>query len=51
MGTSIKNLENLESVGIMGSLATSAGIWQSDYRRVGGRVQGNGDERTNLSSS
>ena len=34
-------------------LAASAGIWQSDYRRVGGRVgaEGNGDERTNLSSS
>ena len=34
-------------------LAASAGIWQSDYRRVGGRgwAEGNGDERTNLSSS
>jgi hypothetical protein len=35
-------------------LAASAGIWQSDYRRVGGRavggrVEGNGDERTNFS--
>ena len=33
-------------------LAASAGIWQSDYHRmVGGWAEGNGDERTNLSSS
>ena len=35
------------------SLAASAGIEQSDYRRVGGvggRLEGKGDERTNLSS-
>ena len=33
-------------------LAASVGIWQSDYLvLLAGRAEGNGDERTNLSSS
>jgi hypothetical protein len=27
-----------------------SGIWQSDYRRAGWRVEGDGDQRTNLAS-
>ena len=45
------NIVALPQIILIAFLAASAGIWQSDYRRVGGQEEGNGDERTNLSSS